>query len=202
MEESGVVEKASNEDPMGYDWGERLPNLETSRLVLRHLEERDIPALHRTFSDPDVLRYMDGLCAHTLEEARELLDDIDRHFAARTLFQWGIALRESDQVVGTVTLFKIEHRHGEIGYAIARDHQRQGYGREAVEALVEFAFGSYGLHRLEADVDPRNAPSLRLLEGLGFEREGYFRERYFLGGESTDGVFLGLLARDWRRRGI
>lgn len=189
------------EDTKQFPWSESLPTLETPRLRLRHLEVRDVPALFQVFSDPEVRRYMDGLSAHTLEEARELLDDIHRHFQNRTLFQWGIALRESDEVVGTVTLFKLEHRRGEIGYAVARDRQRRGYGREAVAALVELAFGPLGLHRLEADVDPRNVASLKLLEGLGFEPEGYFRERYFLQGEYTDGVFLALLESDWRRRG-
>jgi RimJ/RimL family protein N-acetyltransferase len=70
---------------------------------------------------------------------------------------------------------------------------------EALRLLVDFAFGSLGLHRLEADVDPRNGPSLRLLERLGFRREGLLRERYHAQGEIQDSVILGLLAPEWQQ---
>jgi RimJ/RimL family protein N-acetyltransferase len=73
-----------------------------------------------------------------------------------------------------------------------------GYGREAVRRVVEFGFTSLELHRLEADVDPRNASSIQALEGLGFQREGYQRQRYFLDGELQDAVLYGLLRPEWR----
>jgi RimJ/RimL family protein N-acetyltransferase len=64
-------------------------------------------------------------------------------------------------------------------------------------ALLDHAFGALCLHRIEADVDPRNTPSLRTLERLGFVREGYLRQRWAVGGERQDSVLLGLLASDW-----
>lgn len=70
--------------------------------------------------------------------------------------------------------------------------------REALTALLDFAFGALDLHRLEADVDPRNAASVRTLERLGFRREGYLRERWLVGGEIQDALFYGLLRREWR----
>ena len=70
---------------------------------------------------------------------------------------------------------------------------------EALTALLEFAFGVLGLERIEADADPRNERSLRLLERQGFRREGYLRERYHLEGEIQDAVFLGLLRREWNK---
>ena len=70
----------------------------------------------------------------------------------------------------------------------------------AVALLAGFAFDVLGLRRLEADVDPRNTASLRLLERLGFVREGHLRERWILGGEIQDAVFYGLLRREWAAR--
>ena len=69
---------------------------------------------------------------------------------------------------------------------------------EALTALFGFAFGPMALRRLEADVDPRNENSLRILGRLGFRREGLLRERWNVGGEIQDTAFLGLLAREWR----
>ena len=68
---------------------------------------------------------------------------------------------------------------------------------EAVPTLIAFAFGSMGLHRLEADVDPRNARSIRLLEREGFQREGLLRERYHVSGEIQDAALYGLLQPEW-----
>jgi RimJ/RimL family protein N-acetyltransferase len=64
--------------------------------------------------------------------------------------------------------------------------------------LLDFAFGQLGLRRIEADTDPDNSASIRLLESLGFRREGLLRERWNVGGELQDTVFLGLLAREYR----
>ena len=69
---------------------------------------------------------------------------------------------------------------------------------EVLPALIHFAFDTLDLHRLEADVDPRNTRSIRLLEGTGFRREGLMRERYHLNGELQDAVLYGRLRREWR----
>ena len=133
-----------------------------------------------------------------LSEAEQLVGEIGRLAVSRTLFQWGLAPREDDAVVGTCTLAWLDwtHRRAELGYALGSPHWRRGYMIEALPVLIDHAFGELGLRRLEADVDPRNEPSLRLLDKLGFEREGYLRERYDVNGELQDTVMLGLLARE------
>ena len=70
--------------------------------------------------------------------------------------------------------------------------------REALTALIDHAFGPMKLRRLEADVDPRNVNSMRILGKLGFSQEGLLRERWNVNGEIQDTAFLGLLAREWR----
>jgi ribosomal-protein-alanine N-acetyltransferase len=190
----------------GYEWGDRLPTLTGSRLELRWLGEEDVPALYEIFSDPEVMRYWDSPPLADLTAAGGLLKEIHDHFRARTLFQWGIAPRAGGAVLGTCTLFHWEtrHRRAEIGFALGSAHQGKGFAAEAVSTLLAFAFQTLDLHRLEADADPRNEPSLRLLERLGFRREGYLRERYHVnGGEVQDAVMLGLLRPEWEvaRRG-
>jgi RimJ/RimL family protein N-acetyltransferase len=63
---------------------------------------------------------------------------------------------------------------------------------------MRHAFETLDLHRLEADVDPENTASLRVLERNGFRREGHLRERYTQDGRWHDAVLLGLLRREWR----
>lgn len=182
--------------------GKPLPVLRTPRLRLRQLQEGDVPALFRVFGNHEVMRYWSSPPLANLEAARGLLGEIQRLFARRELFQWGVTQRDTGEVVGTCTLWRIDraHRRAEIGFALGREFWGQGLMSEAVERVIRFAFQTLKLHRLEADADPRNARSLRLLQRQGFRREGVLRERYFVAGEAQDAVVLGLLLPDWRRR--
>jgi RimJ/RimL family protein N-acetyltransferase len=101
--------------------------------------------------------------------------------------------------MGTVTLISIDltHRRAEIGYALGRAHWGRGYIHEALQAVMKYAFNELNLHRIEADVDPRNTASIKTLERLGFQREGFLRERWQVGGELQDALFYGLLRPDW-----
>lgn len=174
---------------------DRLPTLTAERLLLRWLTPEDAPALFTVFGDPEVCRYWSRPAMRDVTAAAELQREVARHFAARTLFQWGIVERAGGDVIGTATLAWLSAEHGRagIGYAFARSVWGRGYATEAVAALVAFAFDSLGMRRLEADVDPRNDRSIRVLERLGFRREGVQRERYVLAGEVQDAVLYGLL---------
>jgi [ribosomal protein S5]-alanine N-acetyltransferase len=178
--------------------GPTLPTLAAERVVLRWLTDDDVPALYRIFSDPQVMRYWSHGPFTGLADAEEYLALIRRCFEEKSLFQWGVALADTDEVIGTCTLSSVNptHRRAEIGYALARAHWGRGYMAEALPALLRFAFGTLGLHRIEADVDPRNVASLKSLERLGFTREGYLRERYHVNGEVQDTVLFGLLRSD------
>jgi [ribosomal protein S5]-alanine N-acetyltransferase len=189
-------------DTKSFEWGSRLPTLRTPRLALRSLEVSDDADVFAVFSDPMVMRYWDGATMTTREDALNYIDHIHLGFRRRELFQWGIADRETNAIVGTCTLTHVSpnHERAEIGFAIRQERWGQGLGSEAVEAVVAFGFESLNLHRIEADVDPRNERSLRLLERLGFRREGHLRERYYISGERQDAVMMGLLRPDWKPR--
>lgn len=182
---------------------DRLPQIEASRVRLRWIELEDAPALFRIFSDPQVMKYWSSLPLEDPSEAEELVAGIHRLFEQKSLFEWGIARREDDRLIGTFTLYRVDEDNlrAEIGFALARDMWGQGLMREALTAAFDFAFGKLGLTRLEADVDPDNAASLGLLERLGFQREGLLRERWRVGGGVQDSVLLGLLRRDWNALG-
>jgi ribosomal-protein-alanine N-acetyltransferase len=180
------------------DW-ERLPTIEASRVILRWIAEEDVEALYSIFSDPEVMRYWSTTPLADRTAATALLKEIHEGFQRRTLMKWGVARRSDDLVIGTVTLINLDltHRRAEVGYALGHAHWGNGYIHEALNALLGYAFGVLDLHRIEADVDPRNAASIRTLERLGFQREGYLRERWQVGGEIQDALFYGLLRPDW-----
>jgi RimJ/RimL family protein N-acetyltransferase len=180
--------------------GDALPTLDAPRVRLRWLTERDVDALFGIFSDERMMRFWSSTPMKERSEAEELLSRIHRQFADKSGFQWGVERKSDGELLGTCTLFGIHQANmrAEIGYCLRSAHWGQGYMGEALSALIDHAFGALKLRRLEADVDPNNASSLRILDRMGFQREGLLRERWNVGGEIQDTVFLGLLAREWR----
>ena len=170
--------------------------------MLRAIVPRDVPSLFEIFGNDEVCRYWSREALSDISEAAGLQAHIEQHFRNRTLFQWGVAARASDALIGTCTLggLSYDHRRAELGFALSRSAWGSGYMREALPALLRFAFDELRFHRLEADVDPRNARSIRALERLGFTREGHLRERYFLHGEVQDALLYGLLQPEWASR--
>ncbi len=106
---------------------------------------------------------------------------------------------EDDVLVGGLTLANIRRgvaQAGSLGYWIGARFARQGHMSAAVRALMPFAFGALRLHRLEAACIPTNAASIRLLEKIGFQREGYARQYLCINGIWQDHVLYARLAGD------
>ena len=180
--------------------GERLPTLTAERIALRWVDERDEPALYEIFADPQATRYWSSPPWIRREEAAQYVRDIHSYFQRQTLFQWGVARRSDDLLIGTCTLlaFDEQSRRAEIGYILGPAHWGRGYMGEALRRLFHYAFEELGLRRIEADTDVRNEGSIRILERLGFQREGHLRERWEVAGELQDSYLYGLLRREWR----
>lgn len=180
---------------------ERLPTIDASRVSLRWISATDTDAFYAIYSNPEVMRYWSTPPLADREAATNLLKKIQEDWKRRAILKWGIAMRTDDKLIGSVTLFNLDfnHRRAEVGYALGRDYWGRGYMNEALMAVLKYAFEVLDLHRIEADVDPRNAASIKTLERLGFQREGYLRERWQVNGEIQDAFFYGLLRREWIR---
>jgi len=171
-------------------------------LVLREIAEHDVEAVFEMESDPVAMRFWSRLPMQDISEARESVERGMGFFSSRTALKWCVTRPADDRMLGHLSLFNFSEQSGraDIGYGLGRAHWGQGFMHEALTAVVDYAFGPLGLRRLEADVDPRNQASLRAVERLGFTRKGLLRERWQVGDEISDTVFLGLLAREWRER--
>jgi RimJ/RimL family protein N-acetyltransferase len=177
--------------------------LRTARLDLRPLAPPDAAAVYAMRSDPVVQRYGSHPAWTDPQLAVDYIERDIQAMAAGTHAQFAVVRRADAAVIGTVTLYALDAqcRRAEVGYALRVSEWGQGYANEAVTALLDWGFEHLDLNRIEADIDPRNEPSARALERLGFAREGHLRERWIVGGEVCDSLIYGLLARDWKARG-
>ncbi|MEO8459379.1 MAG: GNAT family N-acetyltransferase [Dokdonella sp.] len=169
---------------------------------MRQLRSDDVDALFAIFSDPAVMRYWSRGPFASIADAQDYLAQVDAGRDTGELYQWGIALIDDDRVIGTCTLMSVD-RSGwrvEIGYALASAHWHKGYASDALPLALAYAFDKLDAHRIEADIDPRNAASLKSVERLGFRHEGHLRERYRVNGEMQDSAIFGLLRTEYPGR--
>jgi RimJ/RimL family protein N-acetyltransferase len=172
--------------------------LATARLQLNALNGSDAVALFGYRADPEVSRYQ-GWRPETLAEAEQFI----RGQAALNApaqcqwFQRAIRRRNEGDLIGDLGVC-LSDDQAEFGITLAPQAQGHGYAREAMQTLFAWLFGSLGVHRVYASVDPRNAPSMALLRAVGMRQEAHFRESLMFRGEWVDDVVFGLLAREWR----
>jgi RimJ/RimL family protein N-acetyltransferase len=174
--------------------------LTTDRLALRFFDEGDAAALYAIFSDPAVTRYWSSPAWADMEQAHDSIKEAMVAYADGSGLRLGIVLHATGELIGYINLYAIYHanRRCDIGYALAQAHWGKGYLAEAMQAMLEHAFGPMDLNRIEADIDPRNTASEKLLERMGFQKEGYMRERWIVNGEVCDTAFYGLLRSEWQ----
>lgn len=172
--------------------------LDTPDLHLRRVALKDAEALFAMLADEESMKYWSSPPVADVSDALEVLERDVESDARGDSICWAVTLKGEDEMIGKCILFQFSpaNRRAEIGFILNRNYWRRGLMFQALQAVIHFAFTDLKLHRLEADVDPDNAGSLGVLEKLGFQREGLFRDRWLSHGEWVDSVMLGLLHRD------
>ena len=185
----------------GRRFSECALQFSTPRLLVREFGLSDHAALYAVESDAAVTRYL-PYEPRSFDAVRKLIVERlqEQGSIERAVYDLAIEQHGTGALLGRCGL-KIDagmQRSAMIWYVLAPQYWGRGFATEAVRALVSVAFREMALHRLWADIDPRNVGSLRVVEKLGFLREGHLRENYFLKGEWCDTYLYGLLAREWR----
>ncbi|MBI4510139.1 MAG: GNAT family N-acetyltransferase [Deltaproteobacteria bacterium] len=174
--------------------------IDLPRLILRELEEHDWKALHSFEGDPEVVRYQ-SFGPRSEEESREYIRKcmISRRLTPRMTYDMGVVLKEGNRLIGRCGLHTTSASLGEgvLWYVLHRAFWGNGYMPEAARALVDHGFRELRLHRIIADCDPENHPSIRVAEKLGMRREAHFRENAWIKGEWRDSLIFAVLHHEW-----
>jgi ribosomal-protein-alanine N-acetyltransferase len=176
-----------------------FPALVTKRLSLRDFRPSDAADVLVFRGDPIVQKYDDPVI-HTEVEALAFIDDLQAEFNNQKGISWAVTLKDQDVVIGAFGLHHWDqyHRRAEAGYGLAHAYWGQGIGSEALQAIVQFGFEHMNLHRVYARTIADNHASVRLLERLGFQREGTQREHSWEeDGTFHDSAIYGFLAREF-----
>jgi ribosomal-protein-alanine N-acetyltransferase len=183
-----------------------LPVLTTERLLLRVPTERDAGAMtsfvvdnREHFAPWDPLREDDYYNAPFWKLAlatgvARVRDGTQIQFA---IYEQGSA---NSNVVGQITLSGITRgvfQAAYLGYGLDHRHTGKGYMGEALRAAIDYCFDELNLHRIMANTMPSNERSRRVLETLGFEREGFAKDYLFLAGQWQDHELMALTNPNW-----
>jgi RimJ/RimL family protein N-acetyltransferase len=181
--------------------------IRTERLIIRLMTPADVDDVHAYQSRDDVCRYL----LHDPRSRDEVAEWVDKYAAATELAKdqdWiepAIELRMPDgsrRVIGNLYLniVSLESLGAEIGWTLHPDFFGKGYGVEAATGLLDLAFGAMGLHRVRAELDPRNDASIALCLRLGMREEAYFVKDLMFRGEWGDTGIYAILDEEWNAR--
>jgi RimJ/RimL family protein N-acetyltransferase len=174
------------------------PFLVGSRIYLRPLERDDAPRLTPWFNDPELRQHIQSYWPRSVAWEEQRIANAGNSSSDVLL---GIALKESDALVGVTGLHDLElkDRHAQLGISLGdKAAWGQGLGGEAVALMLGFAFGTLNLHRVWLHVYPRNARAVRCYEKAGFKKEGLLRQHHFFDGEYEDVLTMAVLRGEWR----
>lgn len=176
--------------------------LTSARLTLRPLSATDASALFAIFSDAQVARHLSHPAWSDIAQAEAEIADATACLRNASAIKLGIFVSATGELAGTIKLYHFEagSRRCDVGYALGQSHWGVGYMGEALHTLIDFAFQTLELNRVEADIDPVNTASAKTLLRLGFAFEGLLRERWIVAGRMSDTAMYGLLRRDWQAR--
>ncbi len=177
-------------------------NLETTRLLLRRLNENDLEEVYQLRSNPDTMKFVPRPLCKNKEEALAHIKLINDRIDSNEGINWAITYKDNPlKFIGIVGHYKIqsENYRSEIGYMILPEYNGKGITTEALNAVLIYGFEDLKLHSTEAIIDPENYASEKVLLKNGFVKEAHILENGFWNGKFLDTVIYSLLKRNFKK---
>ena len=175
--------------------------LTTERLAIRDLEPSDGPRIFSYHRHPEVSRFQSWGTGSvdSVQSYIRGLSSIGPDTPGRW-YQVGIILLDGGRLIGDCGFRtpEAQPQQAELGITLALEFQHRGYAIEALRAALNYLFVVLEKHRVFASVDPRNVPSMRLLERVGMRKEAHFVKSLWFKGEWVDDVVFAMLATEWK----
>lgn len=176
------------------------PVIETQRLILRKIEMNDANRMFDyIFSDHRVMdNLIKGPHKSNFETINRLTEIINQYVSDKFCY-WGIEVKASGELIGTIDLFNINEdtENCEVGYNIGFNWWSKGYGTEALHAVVEFAFRIMDIHKISATHNIDNPASGKIMLKVGMKREGIIRHMIRKNNQYKDCGIYGILQQEY-----
>ena len=157
---------------------------------LRIVEKEDLPLLKEWKNNVDFIGEYQSI-------SQETMKNLEKQYEELTEEQWFFIEKKDGTKIGTISHRPVFGTQ-EIGYAILPSEREKGYCTEAVNIMVDYLFLSKNIPRIQSHIDARNVASQKVLENVGFKKEGTFRKEYFVRGEWRDSCTYSILREEWQ----
>ncbi len=173
--------------------------LEGPRIILRPPVLSDTDIINAHVQVPDICRYTFISRLSTIESTREYIRNTRKWWRSGRNQHFAIVWKNPQCVIGMIGLSAIDHknRNAELGYWLAKKYWGQGLTPEAIRLILDYSFKDLKLRRIYAHVMHPNKPSIRVMEKIGFQREGYLRKAVFQNGRWLDEILFAILKEDY-----
>ena len=195
---TGSSQTATTET-VSTDWRESLPVLVGRTVAMREMRTTDAPSLFALLTTEEVARFISPPPS-SVEGFERFIQWAARQRAVGSYVCFAVTLAESDTAVGIFQIRSTEPGFGtaEWGFALGSPFWGTGVFQEGAELVMEFAFDTIGVHRLEARAAIRNSRGNGALRKIGATQEGILRKSFLRNGEYLDQALWTLLDEDWR----
>lgn len=175
-----------------------FPVLDIGDYILRGIRMDDAEAYYEYISDPEVTR-LTSIVITSFGNTKSYIPKWIERFKKKESILWAIATKSDDRVIGVCNLFNwdVESSRAEIGYHLARKYWNKGIMTATIKAITRYAFETLNFNRIEAMVMVGNSASAKVLEKVGFKKEGTLREYIFTKGKYHDYWIYSLLKKEW-----
>jgi RimJ/RimL family protein N-acetyltransferase len=193
--------RTSTTDSISSSWREQLPVLVGRSIVLREMRHTDAPSLFALLTSEEVSRFISPPPS-SVEGFEGFIQWAARQRTAGAYACFAVTLAESDTAIGIFQIRSTEPGFGtaEWGFALGQDFWGTGVFKESAGLVMDFAFGTLGVHRLEARAALRNGRGNGALRKIGARQEGVLRKSFFRNGEYLDQALWTVLDEDWRAK--
>ena len=194
-----VTEPRTTETVVSTDWQNGLPTLRGRQVVLRELRASDAASLFALLTTEEVSRFISPPPS-SVDGFERFIEWTIRQRAAGSYACFAVTVAGFDTAIGIFQVRSSEPGFGtaEWGFAIGSDFWGTGVFQDGAELVLDFAFDTIGVHRLEARAAVKNGRGNRALQKMGAVQECRLRNSFLKNGEYLDQVLYGMLDTDWR----
>ena len=177
-----------------------FPTIEVGMIILREIEQKDINSAFQYFSDVEVVKYWGASPFTDPQHVAGMLNGMRLSFYKDEGIRWGIALKETDEMIGTIGFhnWSKSANRAEIGYELAREHWGRGILSSVMRPVLSCGFNDFGMNRIAATIRHENTASIKLIEKFGFKQEGILRDYQSVNGAYFDLLLFSLLKREYK----
>ncbi|MDV2682805.1 GNAT family protein [Alkalihalophilus lindianensis] len=166
-------------------------------VYLRTIKKKDLESLYQAIQDEEI-RYMTGTrSAFSMEQLSEYYQRI---MSDETRYDFSICLTGTEELIGDLSILEIDEENKKAGFRIAlhhTNHFNKGYGTEALQLALQFAFDTLNLNRLQLEVFSHNVRGIKSYEKAGFKTEGIIRESLYINNHYSDEMIMGILKKEY-----